>query len=94
MAEGWRSSLVIPLYKKRDCKDPQNYWPISLIDIATKIYAKSILQKLEEWADKNLEEQAGFRQGRSIEDNCCTLLHLILKYSSRGKQLYRSKLGL
>uniref|UniRef100_A0A803TKK2 ribonuclease H n=1 Tax=Anolis carolinensis TaxID=28377 RepID=A0A803TKK2_ANOCA len=88
---GWKLSIIVPIFKKGDKADPRNYRPISLIDITAKIYARYLLDKVEEWAENNRiikEEQAGFRQGYSTIDNAFILQHVIDKYSSLNRSLY------
>uniref|UniRef100_A0A803T6E7 Reverse transcriptase domain-containing protein n=1 Tax=Anolis carolinensis TaxID=28377 RepID=A0A803T6E7_ANOCA len=77
--EGWKQSIVVPIYKKGDKQDPNNYRPISLLDIDSKLYSKHLLNKLEDWESANHiihPEQAGFRKGQSTIDQCLTLYFL------------------
>lgn len=60
--------------------------------MASKLYARYLLNRLLEWDSKNsiiFEEQAGFRKGRSTIDQAFTLHHLISKFSKPpNKSLY------
>ena len=62
----WTKSLIIPLPKKGNTKQCQNYRIISLTSHPSKIMLKIILNRLKKKAEEILsEEQAGFRAGRS-----------------------------
>uniref|UniRef100_A0A670I2D7 ribonuclease H n=1 Tax=Podarcis muralis TaxID=64176 RepID=A0A670I2D7_PODMU len=87
--EGWKLSIIAPIYKKGDKKNPANYRPISLLDVASKLYARLLLGRLEEWADTNKvisEVQAGFQRGKSTLDQCFVLNFLLCKYIHNLKQ--------
>ena len=89
---GWKLSIVVPIYKKGDKSAPNNYRPISLLDIAAKMYSKYLLIKLEEWVDENhilYPHQAGFRKGLSTIDHCQTLQQLVFSgINGLRKELY------
>lgn len=36
----WKLSVVVPIHKKGDKSDLQNYRPVSLLEIAAKLYSK------------------------------------------------------
>ena len=44
----WRSSTVLPLYKKGDKRNPNNYRGISLLNTCYKIYAKILNGRLKQ----------------------------------------------
>ncbi|CAI5793987.1 Hypothetical predicted protein, partial [Podarcis lilfordi] len=87
--KSWNNSIVVPIFKKGDRNCQENYRPISLLPCISKIYAKSLLIKLEEWMlTKGLpgKEQAGFKAGASTLDQCLVLSHLVDKYVMRNKR--------
>ena len=62
----WTQSLIIPLPKKGNLKQCQNYHTISLISHPSKIMLRVILNQLKANSEELLaEEQAGFRPGQS-----------------------------
>ena len=62
----WTQSLVIPLPKKGNLNQCQNFRTIILISHPTKIMLRVILNRLKAKAEELLaEEQAGLRSGRS-----------------------------
>jgi hypothetical protein len=61
-------SKVIPVYKANDPADINNYRPISLLPILSKIFEALILKRLTNFLNKYeilSEAQHGFRRGRS-----------------------------
>lgn len=50
--EGWRKSVIFPIFKKGDRSKPHNYRPISLLNISSKIYTRFLLWKLTSWWKK------------------------------------------
>lgn len=78
----WGESILIPLYKKGDKSLCSNYRAIALTNIPGKVYAKVLLNRaLEIAGDKVMEEQCGFRGGRSVIDQTFTLQQIIEKRS-------------
>ena len=88
----WCQAVLVPIHKKGNKSDPNNYRGIALISVLGKIFAKIVNNRLVEWAETcgaQKEEQAGFRKGYSTTDNIFTLQALIQKYCSRkGGRLY------
>jgi sorting nexin-29 len=76
--EEWRQARVKSLFKKGKRDDCSNYRGISLLNSGYKIYAKIITQHLKTISEAILlEEQNGFRRGRSCIDNVFTLKQTI-----------------
>ena len=60
----WRISKVLPVYKEDIKSDPNNYRPISILPIVSKIIEKVIFNKLYEYLISNnllADSQHGFR---------------------------------
>ena len=65
----WTQSLVIPIPKKGNSRQCQNYRTISLICHASKVLLRIILNRLKSKAEEVIsEEQAGFRPKRSTTE--------------------------
>ncbi|XP_047486517.1 uncharacterized protein LOC125037418 [Penaeus chinensis] len=70
----WRKAAIIPIPKKGDLTNRQNYRGISLIPIALKIY-KMLHNRLKPHLEKILRvNQNGFREGRSTIGQILALL--------------------
>jgi hypothetical protein len=70
MVKDWTEAILIRLYKnKGDKRICDNYRGISLLVVAGKVFARILLNRVQRMLDKKLlEEQAGFRSGRSTLD--------------------------
>jgi len=80
LPEDWKTSVILPLYKKGDQEKTENYRGISLLCSAYKIYAEMIRRKLEEETERLEvlpENQGGFRKGRGTMDNIFILNHIV-----------------
>ena len=79
---------VIPIHKKGDKRNLNNYRPISLLPVLSKVFEKVLNKQITEHLDKfNIidENQFGFRAGHSTED-------AILKFIDRiEKELLTKK---
>ena len=87
----WTESIVLPLFKKGDVNNPNNYRGISLYDTSRKVYSTVIKLRLQEWVGVNNitgEHQAGFKKNYSTIDHMFTLLALVQKQFSLNCKLY------
>jgi hypothetical protein len=89
----WSQSVIFPLHKKGDTRNPDNYRGISLLCIASKVFTFVLNKRLYSWAEsaeKISTEQAGFRKGFSTVDHIFTLTSIVKKrlYSERGGKVY------
>ena len=67
--EEWTFSTFIPLPKKGDLKQCENYRTIALVSHASKILLRIILERIRlKTETETADEQAGFRQGRGTTD--------------------------
>lgn len=65
-----KSALVIPLYKGGDKEDMNNYRPISLLPVISRIFEKLIYRRLMDYFEKRCffhSSQFGFRKNMSTE---------------------------
>ena len=82
-------SLVITLPKEGNLQQCQNYQMISLISHPSKVMLRIILNRLKPQAEKIIvEEQAGFRAGRSTTEQIFNLRMLCEKYLQQRQDLY------
>lgn len=64
----WKESIVVPILKKGDPKDPKNYRPVSCLAAASKVLEKIVCDQLTRFVETNKilpNNQHGFRKGRS-----------------------------
>ena len=85
----WTQYLIICIHKKGNIQKCENYRTISLISHMSKIILKVILRRLQPIAEELLsEEQAGFRAGRSTNEQIFNLRIIQEKYTDHQKPLY------
>ena len=68
---GQKVGTIIPLHKKGDKKDMNNFREVCLLPIMSRILARVLATRLRNWAEATGaldENQAGFRQERSTAD--------------------------
>ena len=89
--EAWTKSIIVPIHKKGDVNNVDNYRGISLIDGVNKLFTHIINKRITEWAEANdvlCDGQAGFRRSYSTTDQIFTLYACIEKYLSRSGKFY------
>ena len=72
---------VLPVYKKGDVNDKNNYRPISLLPILSKVFEKLLLGQILHFLEINnilSPHQFGFRKAYSITTAVTNLLHKII----------------
>ena len=80
----WSISNIIPIPKKGDLSDPQNYRGISLSSLVAKTLNKMVLNRIKPELEKVLRyNQNGFRPGRSCAQHILALRRLIEGVKSR-----------
>jgi hypothetical protein len=85
----WKRAIIVPVYKKKDKLDCNNYRGISLLCHSSKIMTTIIMERIKKRTEEILsEEQAGFRTSRSTIDQIFTLRQLAEKYSDFSKDLF------
>jgi hypothetical protein len=76
----WESGIVMPLFKKGDRMDLDNYRGIILIDVVRKVFSGILRNRLEKFYEgRIIEEEAGFRKGRGCIDHGYILAQVIQK---------------
>lgn len=78
--EDWKKAKIISIFKKGIRSKCTNYRGISLLNAGYKIYAKILNNRLKIITDSLLlEDQCGFRKGRSCSDNIFVLKQILEK---------------
>ena len=89
----WAIGEIVPILKKGDINNPDNYRGITLISCMGKLFTSIINIRLNDWAEENAifnEYQFGFRRNRSTTDCIFVLNGLIEHYNAKAKPLYVS----
>ena len=87
--EEWRKGLLIKLPKKGDLSYCKNWRGIMLLNMASKVFCRVILERIKIALDEKLrEEQAGFRAGRNCTDQIATLRTIIEQSTEWQSSLY------
>jgi hypothetical protein len=70
LPEEWKESIIVPIYKKGDKKDCNNYRSISFLPTMYKILSNILLSRLSPYAKDVIgNHQCGFRRNRSTTDH-------------------------
>ena len=70
---------VVPLFKKGDLNNPNNYRGVCLLSMGSRIVARIVACRLQEWAEAMGlldDNQSGFRSGRSTADATQMMMRL------------------
>ena len=88
--DDWSTAILIRLFKnKGDKRDCGNYRGISLLPVASKIFSRIILNRVQAYLGKQImEQQAGFQSNRSTIDHIFTLKMLMEKTRDYNKSLF------
>ena len=83
------TTLIVPLPKKGDLSQMNNFRGISLMSMAAKVYNKILLNRIRDPIDNILRaNQAGFRRGRSCTDQVHIIRRLIESAKDKNLPLY------
>ena len=81
--EDWNIAYISSIHKKGDKRVCQNYRGISVTAAMGRLYGRIIKQRIE-MEIEDMEEQSGFRAGRSCTDNLFVLQQILEKRISRN----------
>jgi len=86
--ESWTECIIIPVPKSGDLTEPNNYRPIVLVSVLSKLFTSILTDRLLSWSedeDKLIDNQFGFRSGKSTIDAIFTL-HGIISHQLENKE--------
>jgi len=70
LPEEWKESIIVPIHKKGDKTDCNNYRGISLLPTTYKILSNILLSRLIPYAEEVIgDHQCGFRRNKSTADH-------------------------
>ena len=80
MPEGWKESIIVPIYKKGDKTDCNNYRGKSLLPTTYKILSNILFSRLSPYTDDIIgDHQCGFRRNRSTTDHMFCIRQILEK---------------
>jgi len=92
LPEEWKESIIVPIHKKRDKRDCNNYSGISLLPATYKILSNILLSRLTPYAKEIIgDHQCGFRRNRSTIDHIFCFRQILEKkweYNEEVNQLF------
>lgn len=89
VVQEWRDAVVVPIPKKGDLRYCDNWRGISLLDVAGKVFARLIQQRLQTVAEEVVpESQCGFRKERGCVDMIFAARQLIEKCYEHDESLF------
>ena len=92
LPEEWKESIIVPIYKKGDKTDCNNYRGISLLPTTYKILSNIVLSRLIPYAEEVIgDHQCGFRSNRSATDHIICIRQILEKkweYNEAVDQLF------
>ena len=86
----WKKSNVIPLFKKSDSSNKENYRPISLLSCTSKVFERCIFKYLFNYlSDSDLlsKNQSGYSPGDSSVYQLVTMYHNICSSLDAGNDV-------
>jgi hypothetical protein len=88
----WKESLIVPVYKKGDKTDCNNYRGITLLLTSYKTLLNILLSSLDPYIDEIIGDyQCGFRRNRSTTDQIFCVRQILKKkweYNETVHQLF------
>jgi hypothetical protein len=92
LPQQWKESIIIPLHKRGDKTDCNNYRGISLLSTAYKILSDILLARLTPYVSEVIgDHQCGFRHSRSATDQILYIRQILEKkweYNGTVHQLF------
>jgi hypothetical protein len=80
LPDQWKESIIVPIHKKGDKTDCNNYRGISLLSTSCNILSNILLSRLVPYVDEIIgDHQCGFRRNRSITDQIFCICQILEK---------------
>ena len=87
----WRDGIIIPIHKKGDKNDVNNYRGVTLLSCFSKLFTSVLNNRITSFCEKHKgisDAQFGFKKGCSTVDAIFSLNTLIEHYINHNKRLY------
>ena len=80
MPDEWKESIIVPIYKKEDKTDCNNYRGKSLLPTTYKVLSNILLSRLTPYAEEVIgDHQFGFRRNKSTTDHIFCIRQILEK---------------
>ena len=91
LPEEWEESIIVPVHKKGDKTDCDNYRGISLLPTTYKILSNILLSRLTPYAEEIIgDHQCGFRCNKLTTDHLFCIVRCLRKNGNTMKQCISS----
>ena len=90
MPEEWKESIIVPVYKKGDKTDCNNYRGISLLPTTYKILSNILLSRSPYTEEIIGDHQCGFRRNMSTTDHMFCIRQILEKKWEYNEAVRRS----
>jgi len=89
----WRTAIISPIPKdpSKDARVPLNYRGISLLSTVSKLYSSILNNRLMSYLETEnilVDEQNGFRKGRSCQDHIFSVCSIVRNRLSQNKSTF------
>ena len=86
--QDWKMSVFIPVPKKVNAKECSNCHTVTLISHASKVMLKILQARLQQYVNRELQVQAGFRKGRGTRDQIANIHWITEKAREFQKNIF------
>ena len=87
----WGEGFIVPIFKKGDIENVENYRGITLLSVVGKLFTSILNNRLNDWVENYnvyIEAQADFRKGMGTTDNIFILHGLISHCINNNEKLF------
>jgi len=90
LPEEWKKSIIVPIHKKGDKTDCNNYRGFSLLPTTYKILSNILLLRLIPYAKEIIgDHQCGFRHNRSTIDHIFCIRQILEKKREYNEEVHQ-----
>ena len=90
LPEEWKESIIVPIHKKGDKTDCNNYRGLSLLRTTYKILSNILLSRLTPYAKEIIgDHQCGFQRNRSTIDHIFCIRQILEKKWEYNEEVYQ-----
>ena len=79
--ESWKSTKIVPIFKKDDPLNPQNYRPVALIPVMSKILEKIIAKQILKFINENNLFNPSHHAYRAHHNTTTAMIQMIDKWT-------------